>query len=58
MMIDQWLSGYLAGAQTIVEAVEYEMNENPNMPLKDLLVRIKVAALTRVNEAKDEQQRN
>lgn len=54
MITDEWLFGYISGEQSVIEAVKRAMKENPNMPLKDLLVRIKVAALTRKPQVDDE----
>lgn len=51
-----WWRGYKMGAQTVVEAVERAMSENQYMPLRDLLVRIKVAILKRNPQVEDEQE--
>ena len=51
---DAWWPGYRVATETAVDLIKRHMTENPNITLKDLVLRIKVNALTQHKSLADE----
>lgn len=53
-MHESWWRGYCFGFDAGFDAVKRAYTENSNMPLKDVMLRMKVAKLTRIPEVANE----
>lgn len=49
-----WWRGYSVGFDAGLDAVKRAYDENSKMPLRDVILRMKVAKMTRIPEVKDE----